>query len=110
MKKRIWIIYDLGFDGDYTKLYEWLDRQDAKECVIGGATFFFDFAAQEEDKDVLFQEIKSSLPHDISENTSARIYIIFSVNDVMVGRFLFGRRKVAPWFGCNHQETEEEDE
>ena len=51
MRKRIWMFYDLGFDGDYTKLYEWLDRLKAKECVLGGATFFFDFTTQNEDKE-----------------------------------------------------------
>lgn len=110
MRKRIWMFYDLGFDGDYTKLYEWLDRLKAKECVLGGATFFFDFTTQNEDKEELFQELKNSLPQEIIDNPSARIYIIFSAGGNTFGRFLLGKRKVAPWFGCNHHENDEEDE
>ncbi len=28
----IWLSYDLGIQGDYPSLYEWLDKHQAKEC------------------------------------------------------------------------------
>jgi hypothetical protein len=29
---RYWISFDLGLQGDYEPLYEWLDRHEALEC------------------------------------------------------------------------------
>jgi hypothetical protein len=42
MKKRFWLSYDLGIDGDYDGLYGWLDRIKAIECGDGLASFALD--------------------------------------------------------------------
>jgi len=109
MKRRVWLIYDLGFDGDYKRLYNWLDEQEAKECVVGGATFEYDFASNGDNRDEMFDELKNIIPVNIDENPSTRIYAITTVQDGIVGRFIYGNRKTAPWFGSNHHETDEED-
>lgn len=109
MVKRVWLIYDLGFDGDYTKLYEWLDNIGAKECVLGGATFMYDFRTETEDRDDVFQELEHDIPVDNEANPSARIYAITKVGDNIIGRFLFGNRKTAPWYGSSHHEADGED-
>ena len=41
MKKAIWITYDLGVQGDYPGLYEFLDAHKAKEC--GDSCAFLEF-------------------------------------------------------------------
>lgn len=109
MVRRVWLIYDLGFDGDYTRLYEWLDNHRAKECVIGGATFMFDFQIDDEDRDEMFRQLKDAIPVNPDENPGTRIYAITMIGDNIVGRFLFGNRKTAPWYGSSHHEEEEED-
>lgn len=109
MIKRVWMIYDLGFDGDYSRLYKWLDSVGAKECVMGGATFMWDFHTETEDREEVFQELLHEIPVDVEENPSTRIYAITKVNDNIVGRFLFGNRKTAPWYGISHHEVDGED-
>ena len=108
MRQRVWLIYDLGFDGDYTRLYKWLDEIGAKECVMGGATFMFDFH-NDDDKHEMFHELDSAIPINLQENPSTRIYAITKIGEDMVGRFLYGRRKTAPWFGSSNNEDNEED-
>lgn len=109
MRKRVWLIYDLGFDGDYTRLYDWLDRKDAKECVMGGATFIHNFQTELDNRDAVFNELEQIIPVDVKENPSSRIYAVTMIGDNIVGRFLFGNRKIAPWYGCSHHEADEED-
>ena len=109
MEKRVFLIYDLGFDGDYSRLYRWLDELGAKECVVGGATFLFDFQCDVEDRDEMMAELKRNIPINIEESPNARIYAITKAGDISFGRFLFGSRKVAPWYGMSRNETDEED-
>lgn len=109
MRKRVWLIYDLGFDGDYKRLYEWLDNIEAKECVMGGATFMYEFHTETEDRDVVFRELEQEIPVDIEANPSTRIYAVTKVGDNILGRFLFGNRKTAPWYGSSHHEADGED-
>jgi hypothetical protein len=86
-KKRYWLSFDLGLSGDYTSLYAWLDRQQAKECGDGVATFTSDKSRK---------KIKSELGNLLKVRTNPRIYLI-SMHEG--GRFIFGKRKVAPWTG-----------
>lgn len=109
MLRRVWLIYDLGFDGDYSRLYDWLDRIGAKECVMGGATFMFDFQTEDDNRDKIFKELESEIPVNIEENPSTRIYAITKAGESIVGRFLFGNRKTAPWYGISHHEAGDED-
>jgi len=85
--KRFWLSYDLGLRGDYQGLYEWLDEKGAKECGDSIATFQSDRT-----QDELAEELKGVLD-DISR---ARIYLISRDTG---GKFLFGKRKSAPWAG-----------
>jgi hypothetical protein len=34
-----WLSFDLGLQGNYEKLYEWLDDSDSLECGESVATF-----------------------------------------------------------------------
>ena len=108
MFKRVWMVYDLGFEGNYAALYRWLDDIGAKECVMGGATFMFDFH-NTHDREAAFKELEDALPVDLEDNPGSRIYAIISLDDNTVGRFLIGRRKTAPWYGSSHNEPEDED-
>src|ERR1700732_3512768 len=86
-KKRYWLSFDLGLSGDYTSLCAWLDHQQAKECGDGVATFKSDKGRQ---------KIKSELAQMLNVKRNPRIYLI-SMHEG--GRFIFGKRKVAPWTG-----------
>lgn len=114
MRIRVWLIYDLGFDGDYTRFYEWLDSKDAKECVMGGATFMSTFHVavdgdNERVRDQAFHELEQMIPVNMEENPSTRIYAVMQVKGETYGRFLFGNRRIAPWYGSSHHETDKED-
>ncbi len=95
MKKHIlWLSYDLGIDGDYENLYSWLDKHDAREC--GDSIAFVNFSVK---KDPV-AEIKKSLKDAVSIRKKDRIYLIFKdASGNIKGRFIFGRRKAAPWRG-----------
>ncbi len=85
--KRFWASFDLGLHGEYTELYAWLDRQQAKECGENVATFL-----SVKNREQIAKELTSVL--DIQR--SPRIYIIELQKG---GRFFLGKRKVAPWAG-----------
>jgi hypothetical protein len=85
--KRYWLSFDLGLQGNYDTLYEWLDRQDAGECGDSLATFRSDRT-----RDQLAKELKTIL----GETKSARVYLIDMKEG---GRFVLGKRKVSPWKG-----------
>ena len=90
----IWLSYDLSIDGDYENLYTWLDKHGARECGDNIAFLLFSF------KKDLVAEIKKSLKDIISIRKKDRIYMIFEDgNGKAKGRFIFGRRKAAPWRG-----------
>lgn len=99
MRKSLWMSYDLGVNGDYEGLYSWLDDHDAKEC--GDSVAYFQFSYDGD----LFESLKSSISEAITVNRRARIYVVYRDQDQakVKGRFIFGRRKGAPWegFGTN---------
>ena len=103
-KQRIWLSYDLGVDGDYEGLYYWLDLHNAKECGDSVATLEFKY---EED---LIEELKESLSVSVKIREKDRFYVIYKdeLNHQLKGKFIFGKRKVAPWKGYAG-EIEEED-
>jgi len=86
-QNRYWISYDLGLSGDYEQLYAWLDRHGAKECGTSIATFL-----SPKSRDEVARELKTVL--DLKRNP--RIYVISMKTG---GKFVLGRRKVAPWTG-----------
>jgi hypothetical protein len=86
-KHRVWLSYDLGLRGDYESLYEWLDEKGAEECGDSIATFITDRSRD---------QLRDSLAEILSESPKARIYIVSMAGG---GKFIFGRRKAAPWTG-----------
>ncbi len=85
-KKRVWLSYDLGLRGDYESLYEWLDEKGAEECGDSIATFITGQSRE---------QLQHSLKGILAGSPKARVYIISGG----VGKFVFGKRKAAPWTG-----------
>ncbi len=94
---RYWLSFDLGLRGSYELLYTWLDNMGAKECGDNVATF-----VTEKTREQINEELSGFL------DEKARIYIISKKKG---GRFILGKRKVAPWAGYAEalQEVEEEE-
>ncbi len=84
---RYWLSFDLGLQGDYEGLYSWLDKQKAKECGENLATF-----SSKRSRDQIVQELSGVL----NQKRNPRIYIISMKQG---GRFIFGKRLLAPWTG-----------
>lgn len=82
---RYWISYDLGLKGNYEELYAWLDKMKAKECGDSVATF-----ETQKTREVLKAELSQIL------GEKARVYIF---NKSIGGKFILGKRKIAPWIG-----------
>ena len=99
MRSTIWLSYDLGVNGDYEGLYSWLDSQGAKEC--GSSVAFLRYT---HDGDLL-GALKEDIRTAISLNKRSRIYVIYDRK----GRYVFGRRKSAPWEGFGDKGDDEED-
>jgi len=103
MKQTIYISYDLGIDGDYFGLYNWLDSHNAVEC--GDNLAFIKVYEYDED---IENEIKTDLKKNVELRDKDRIYLIFKRKDgSRAGRFIFGKRKPAPWEGYASRYIEE---
>ncbi|MGH7812805.1 MAG: hypothetical protein ACREQI_02210 [Candidatus Binataceae bacterium] len=88
---RFWLIYEMGIQGDYSRLYEWLDRHQAKECGEGAATFVLK-STQE--------ELGKQLAEIVKKEDRARLYLIGKKKDgPYLGSFIFGKRKRPSWVG-----------
>ncbi len=97
-QQRYWLSFDLGLRGNYEELYEWLDDLDAKECGDSVATFL---SAKSR------EQIADELSNLLGSDKKARVYII---NMNQGGKFILGKRKVAPWVGYSRQAVETEEE
>lgn len=106
MEKLIWLSYDLGIRGDYEGLYTWLDDREAKECGDSAASLWF---SHEEGGD-FSEALKTELKRVVSLDKHSRIYIVWRENGKLKGRFLFGKRKRAPWTGYGTHQDQYEDE
>ncbi len=104
MKKTVWISYDLGVKGDYEGLFSWLDDHDAKECGNSIAVLEYDYT------DSFVEELQEDLSRNVNFAKHDRIYVILREGEKMRGRFLFGKRKAAPWSGYGHQEPQINEE
>ena len=108
MRRRVWMSYDLGVQGNYTGLYAWLDRRGALECGDSTAVFFYEHATSIKD------EIASDMEGILGKDRRARIYIVYYDEDKghVTGAFVLNGRKAAPWvgFGTDGGETDEDDE
>jgi hypothetical protein len=101
MQSRVWFSYDLGIDGDYENLYSWLDSKGAVECGDGCASFMYSFR-----KD-LDRELQKELKETIQLRQKDRIYIISVRGNKIFGKFIYGKRKRAPWAGYAVEPGEE---
>ena len=104
MKKTVWISYDLGVKGDYEGLYSWLDNHKAKECGNSVAVVEYDYT------DALEEDLQKDLSQNVNFAKHDRVYIIWQEDQKMQGKFLFGKRKAAPWSGYGYQETQVDEE
>lgn len=93
---RYWLSYDLGVSANYEDLYQWLDNMQAKECGSSVATF-------------KSKKTRESLAKEISKfiDRNARVYIISMKRG---GRFVLGKRKLAPWAGYAEALIESEED
>jgi hypothetical protein len=105
-KRSIWLSYDLGLQGDYASLYQWLDAHDAKECGDSMALVNVEFS------DSLPGNLKDELARSIEIDKKTRIYIVYRDEDTgkNKGVFLFGGRREAPWTGYSLAEAGVVDE
>lgn len=99
----IWISYDLGIDGDYEGIYEWLDSHDARECGDSLAVLSYKY------KSDLIVDLNKDLRRNIKLRSKDRIYIVYSKDGNTAGKFLYGRRKFSPWKGYANLSKQEED-
>ena len=87
-----WVIYDFSYPNSYGEFYQWIAEVDneAKECGINSAYFKFN-------GDI--NDLKKSLSKAITNAKKERIYVIHkNENDIISGKFLFGKRKRStPW-------------
>jgi hypothetical protein len=95
---RYWLSFDLGLSGDYDELYAWLDNHGAKECGDSVATFVTDAPRTAIIKDM--QEL-------LDLNRNPRIYLI---DMTAGGKFVLGKRKVAPWTGYGQVSIDGDEE
>ena len=94
MRRAIWLSYDLGVSGDYEGMYAWLENHGAKEC--GSSVAFLKSYEFEGD---LLESVKADVGETVALNRRSRIYVIFSDNGRLRGRYAVGRRKAPPWTG-----------
>lgn len=109
MKKRFWMSYDLGIDGDYDGLYSALDSLNAVEC--GDSTCSFELDTGKKD---LPAAVLAFVKKHAKLRTKDRLYLIWRKdNGSVTGRFIAGKRRRAPWAGYAVQslgETEDAGE
>jgi hypothetical protein len=94
MKQLIWVVYDLGIDGDYDGLYSWLDLHEARECGDSSALLNFRFNGD------ILTALKKEIKKHAKLRMKDRIYVIFkNRTGKSVGKFLYGRRRKPAWYG-----------
>lgn len=103
MKNIVWLSFDLGVQGDYEGLYEWLDKHKAKEC--GGSIACFSYESLGAVPDSILMDLKSA----VKLTGKNRVYVIWMADGKMKGRFILGSRKSPSWTGYAAFEKEEVD-
>ena len=97
---RFWLSYDLGLRGDYQPLYQWLDEVQAQECGDGVATF-----VSENSREKIAKSLKRIA------KSGGRFYLIGKNKaGKVVGGFISGGRKRAPWAGFAESLAESDEE
>ena len=114
MRRRIWLSYDLGLNGNYAGLYQFLDNIQAVEIGNSAASFMYETRAQNDEE--LIDILKNELIEHIGNTKNARIYIIRAEKEDgniigVKGSFLLGKRKSNPWKGYGDVgDTEDEED
>lgn len=92
----LWLSYDLGLKGDYENLYQFLDNYDAKECGDSIA-----FIKKFEYEDNFIKEFEKAISDTVDITNGNKIYLVYKDDGTgsVKGKFLFGKRKKAPWEG-----------
>ncbi len=103
-KSFIWLSFDLGIQGDYEGLYNWLDTHHALECGDSLAGLDYEYDTE------LIEELKKDIQEYVRTDKKTRIYLIRPESGKMKGRFIFGNRKNAPWSGYGQHIAQEEDD
>jgi hypothetical protein len=95
IKSAVWLSYDLGIQGDYPGIYEWLDERQANECGDNLAFFNYEYSGP------LLEALIADLKKSVEITKKTRIYVIYRDQETkkMKGSFIFGGRKAAPWSG-----------
>lgn len=109
VKQNIMLSYDLGVDGDYKKLYQWLDEKQARECGDSVCMITYPFStieqlSSDDDTRKALQEIYGSLKSSgIEFKLNDRIYVAsefpWKGSKELRGGFVVGKRKPNPWEG-----------
>ena len=79
MKKVIYLSYDLGVNGDYPSLYQWLAGRKAKECGDSLCRFVYEFKTinkneTNDDTKKALMEIQQDLKESVKKNKE-RVYM-----------------------------------
>ena len=90
--------YDLGFQADYSSLYQWLDTHQAIEC--GDSVAFLNLETERPPEEIP-QIIQSELEKiGINNRSKARVYLVWrDIKGAIRGKFIIGQRKSPPWAG-----------
>lgn len=90
MRRLCWLIMDFGIKSNVQPLFEWLDRNHAKECGEGAAVFWSTLTP-----DQLEKELTGLV------DLGTRLYLISRdpKTDRIRGKFVVGGRKTPPWQG-----------
>lgn len=116
MIAKIYLSYELSYSGDYDGLYVWLDKHGAIECGDGTCLIKYNCPEIEdlqsnENSNQFLDYIRKDISENVNIKASDRIYIILELtyHDEyrMMGCFLFGARKDAPWTGRSKQSLED---
>jgi hypothetical protein len=101
----VWMSFDLGVEGDYEGLYEWLAVHEARECGDSLAHFPYPFR-----KD-LVRELTADLKRKVKLGRRNRVYLIFADGKGSVrGKFIVGGRRCPHWEGYGGSADQREDQ
>lgn len=110
-KKSIWLSYDFGLKGNYASLFRFLDNHEAIDC--GNGLAYFQYANPNSlSSEALIEVLKTDLISLVDPSPNDRIYVIWreELTSSVKGKFLFGKRKSAPWSGYGDSADTQSDE
>jgi hypothetical protein len=100
----VWMSYDLGIEGDYEGLFEWLASHDARECGESLAHFPYPFRQN------LVRELAEDLKRKVKLGRRSRVYVIYKdATGLVRGKFVIGSRRRPPWAGYAVDTQTEDD-